>query len=394
MHKESMAFQDPSEPLRVAFNAVPLLSPLTGIGQYTRSLIEAFASRPDVETYNFYAAGWSHAIREGELPRTVNRLKSIIRRGLPNSYGISRFIQQQRFSKGIRPFAPDVYHEPNYLAFRCDAPTVITVHDLSWIRYPETHPPERVAAMNRYFEAALRRATEVITDSEAIRQELLATFGMEKNRVHAIPLASDALFKPMSEDCVADVMIDHGLVYGEYWLSVGTLEPRKNLHVLLEAFGRLPKAIRKRCPLVLAGIRGWQTSHLEALLAPWILSGEVVQLGYLSRQHLAAVVAGAKAMVYPSIYEGFGLPPLEAMSCGIPVITSNASSLPEVIGDSGIMIDPFDASALSEAMARVYEDDALRKAMSVMGLERSARFSWQTCAASTIKVYFKALGRY
>lgn len=373
--------------LRVAMNAVPLLSPLTGIGQYTKALLTEFGACDFVETNNFYATGWSQGIRDNPIPVQATRLKSVIRRCLPNSYSIARFIQQQSFSQGMKAFKPDLYHEPNFLAFKTDVPTIVTVHDLSWVHHPEMHPVERVAAMNRYFENGLSRAVRIITDSEFVRREVIDVFGLHKDHVRSIALGVESIFRPMHSEETNAMLLPRGLTHGKYWLAVGTLEPRKNLMLVLEAFLCLPVAYRKKYPLVIVGMRGWKSSNLEAKMRPLIASGEVRQLGYLSRADLATVIAGAKALIYPSVYEGFGLPPLEAMSCGVPVIASNVSSLPEVVGDAGILIPPDNVDLLMTTMVHLMSDPIFSADLVQKGLERSRLFSWSRCAEETISLY-------
>ena len=174
---------------------------------------------------------------------------------------------------------------------------------------------------------------------------------------------------------------------------MGTLEPRKNLQVALKAFLQLPPAMRRQYPLVLVGMTGWHASALEAQMAPLLRSGEVRQLGYVSRADLATIMAGAVALVYPSIYEGFGLPPLESMACGVPVIASNVSSLPEVVGDTGLLIDPQDASAIAQAMALLISDAALRGKLAIEALARSQEFTWERCVAQTVEAYTQVLSQ-
>lgn len=377
--------------LRVAFNAVPLLSPLTGIGQYVKSLLMGLEQRQDVQSFKFYAKGWSDEIREQPLPASVLRWKSILRKVMPNAYGVSRMVQQFRFSDGLSAFKPDVYHEPNFLAYKFDGPTVITVHDLSWIRFPEMHPIERVRAMDKLFEPALRRATRVITDSSFVKHELINVFGVNPDVIDPIYLGTDSIFKPRTSAEMESVLKGLGLTDGKYLLAVGTLEPRKNLQAALNAYALLPEQLRKIYPLILVGMKGWKTDALEERLAPMLASGQVRQLGYLTREQLTIVTAGATAMVYPSVYEGFGLPPLESMSCGVPVIASNVSSIPEVVGDSGVLLDPSDIDGLALSMRELIEDTALRAQLSKKALLRSQTFSWERCVNQTMDVYRAAI---
>jgi glycosyltransferase involved in cell wall biosynthesis len=377
--------------MRVALNATALLSPLTGLGQYTYHLAKGLQGTPGLELDLFYGTGWDKQLRDKPVP-SIATLKFLIKRFLPNPYAISLSMRQYRFNSGIKSNQPDIYHEPNFLAFKCAKPSIVTVHDLSWMRFPDTHPIERVRAMDRYFEPGLRRASLILTDSEFVKRELIEVFGLAPELIVPVALGVEPLFHPRSADETLPVLSRHALIHGQYLLAVGTLEPRKNLQVALHAFMQLPSALRKRYPLVLVGMKGWHTSALEAQMAPMIRAGELRQLGYLSREDLAMVIAGALTLIYPSIYEGFGLPPLEAMACGVPVITSNVSSLPEVVGDTGLMVDPHDVDAIVQAIQRLISDADARTDLSVRALARSKEFTWDLCVAQTIDAYRQVLG--
>lgn len=384
MHK---GVEPSSNPLRVAVNAVPLLSPLTGIGQYVKALMLELQATGHVDANFFYANGWSQQLRYTPLSTNANQLKIAVRRFVPKSYELSRWVQQLRFSQGLKNTKTDVYHEPNFLAFRFDGPTVLTVHDLSWIRFPEAHPVERVRAMHKFFEPSLARADHIITDAAFVKQELIDVFGLDASKIHPIHLAAEPLFKPMPATETAGFLKTKGLEHRQYWLAVGTLEPRKNIQLALEAFSALPAADRKKTPLVLAGMVGWKVGKLLPKIQAMEAAGELLQMGYLSRQDLAAVVAGAKALIFPSVYEGFGLPLVEAMQCGTPVLASNASCLPEVLAGAGLLFDPNDADGLKALMLQMLGDDALAATLSAQGLVRAEHFSWQRTAQQTLDVY-------
>jgi glycosyltransferase involved in cell wall biosynthesis len=372
--------------MKVAFNATALLSPLTGIGQYAYHLAQGLKHIDDIDPDFFYGSGWGSDVRTKPLPR-VTTIKSWVHWLLPNSYGVARTLQQRQFTKGVTRTKHDIYHEPNFLAYRFDGPSVITVHDLSWIRYPEMHPIARVRAMDKYFQPGLERASLILTDSEFVKRELIDVFGMKPDRIRTVLLGVEALFHPRSADDTRSVLNAHSLVHGCYLLAVGTLEPRKNLGVALRAFMQLPPQVRKRSPLVLVGMKGWHTSALEQQIAPLIAAGEIRLLGYLPREDLATVIAGATALVYPSIYEGFGLPPLEAMACGVPVITSNVSSIPEVVGDTGVMLHPQDVDGLALAMETLIIAPDVRNTMAGKALVRSTQFTWASCVTKTVDSY-------
>lgn len=380
------------ELMQVAFNATALLSPLTGIGQYAHHLALGLQQPGEVSANFFYGSGWSADVRTKPLP-SVTTIKTLVRRLLPNSYGVARAIQQHQFSKGARRTRHDIYHEPNFLAYRFDGPSAITVHDLSWIRFPEMHPVERVRAMDKYFQPGLERASLILTDSEFVKRELIDVFGVKAERIRPVLLGVEAQFYPRSADETRAVLDAHSLMHGQYILAVGTLEPRKNLAVALRAFMQLTPALRKRFPLVLVGMKGWHTSALEQQIAPLIAAGEIRQLGYLPRQDLATIIAGATTLIYPSIYEGFGLPPLEAMACGVPVITSNVSSIPEVVGDTGLMLDPQDVDGFAKGMETLLTAPDVREAMARKALARSAQFTWASCVSQTVEAYRLVLSK-
>lgn len=376
--------------MRIALNATALLSPLTGIGQYSRHLAMGLAAREEINTDFFYGAFWSKEVRTTPLPAAA-RLLPWIRNYVPYSYALRRLVQNHRFASHTKREHFDIYHEPNILPLPFDGLTVVTVHDLSWIRFPHTHPPERVRALDKYFESGLRRASLILTDSAFVKRELMDVFGLRPELIVSVPLGVEPLFRPQSADETLAVLNSHSLVHGQYLLAVGTLEPRKNLQVALQAFMQLPPAIRQHYPLVLVGMKGWHTSALEEQIAPMLRSGEVRQMGYMLREELATVIAGALTLIYPSIYEGFGLPPLEAMACGVPVIASDISSLPEVVGDTGLLINPHDTEAVAQAIQGLVRNSDIRRNLSMKALARSKNFTWEQCVTQTIRAYQQVL---
>jgi alpha-1,3-rhamnosyl/mannosyltransferase len=315
---------------------------------------------------------------------------SILRK-LPFAYQAKRFLGELSFSKGTRIIKADLYHEPNFLAYKSNLPTVITVHDLSWIKFPEVHPPSRVKEMNRFFERGIKKAKYIITDAEFIRQEFIQHFNYPADRVTAIPLGVNESFFAYSRDETGATLIKNDLKHGNYILAVGTLEPRKNLSVAIDAFLLLPKELRQQYPLVIAGSKGWLLGGLEKKIDSLIKSGEIKLIGYVRQDELPHIIAGALTLVFPSIYEGFGLPPLEAMACGVPVIASNSSSIPEVVGNTGILLNLYDTQGFADAMQSLIEDPHLRAILSQKALERSKQFTWEKCALSTLEVYKKVL---
>lgn len=378
--------------IKLAVNATSLLSPFTGIGQYTRQLFMEIERQPQIELFYFYGAAWGDKLRDSAFPGIAN-IKRFIKKLVPSPYAVSRMFQQMRFNAGNRRLRPDLYHEPGFLPFHFDGPCVITVHDLSHIRYPETHPVDRVKIMNELLPDAIRNSARILVDSEFVKQEIISTFGSRPDKIHAVPLGVSGRYRPMAPAETLPCTQRYGLVYSQYLLAASTLEPRKNLVQALEAFKTLPEKVRETHPLVIAGMKGWLTDSLESKMAELERKGQVRLLGYVPNELMPQLYAGATMLLYPSIYEGFGLPPLEAMASGVPVITSNQSSIPEVVGEVGIMVDPYDVQAMTEAITRLIDNPDEKARRSLEGVERARSFTWEKCAKQTLEVYKKALNR-
>ncbi|MEJ6021931.1 glycosyltransferase family 4 protein [Ramlibacter sp. PS4R-6] len=368
--------------MRVVFNATALRVPLAGVGQYTLRLAQALQALRTVDLDFFDGRDFSRELHVDASARRA-RVYARARAAVPAAYAIRRWLLQRRFDAGRA--GHDLYHEPATVALRFDGPTVLTVHDLSWIRHPETHPAARVRELERVFAPGLARAARVITGSASVKAEIAREFSYPADRIDVIPHGIDPVFRPRTAEETRAVLDRHGLRHGGYFLCVGTLEPRKNLRLALQGHASLPAALRAKFPLVVAGMAGWGDAVVPA--------SQAQLLGYVEREELAGLTAGALALVYPSRYEGFGLPPLEAMACGVPPITGNASSLPEVVGDAGLMVDPDDAAAMTRAMASLAGDAQLRETLGRSALDRARKFTWQASAQATVQSYRLALGR-
>ncbi|WP_339517043.1 glycosyltransferase family 4 protein [Comamonas sp. MYb69] len=268
--------------------------------------------------------------------------------------------------------------------------TVNTVHDLSHVFYPEFHPQARVDFMNMAFGSSLRNTTHVITDTETVRQEFIQHFGWSADKVTAIGLGMDAAYHPRSDAELAPVLAKHGLQPRSYALYVGTIEPRKNIGRLLQAYEQLDPALRKACPLVLAGGKGWKSEDVHRRMEQAANEGWLHYLSYVDQADLPMLYAGARLFAYPSLYEGFGLPIVEAMASGTPVLTSDASCMPEVAGGAAALVNPLDVDDILRGLQSHLGDEVWLRDASAKGLARAATYSWQRCAAETLAVY-KAL---
>jgi len=269
------------------------------------------------------------------------------------------------------------------------APTVITVHDLIFRHLPEHHKPLNRWYLNLALPLYCQRATHVIAISESTRSDLVAAYGLPPERITVIHEAANPRFRPQPPERVAAVRRRYGLPE-RYLLFVGTIEPRKNLTRLLHAFETL-HAERLTDALVVVGKRGWLYGDFFAELERSPVREAVILPGFVPDAHLPAVYAGAQALVFPSLYEGFGLPALEGMACGTPVACSDTASLPEVGGDAALYFDPASEDAIVETLRRLLGDDALQDELACRGLKRAARFSLDRVAAETEAVYRAAM---
>lgn len=279
-----------------------------------------------------------------------------------------------------------LYHEPNHIPIRCGLPTITTIHDLSVLVHPEWHPADRVRWYEREFEAGVRQTRRFIAASEFTKRELVSRLGLAPDRIDVTYQAPRPAF--LSVDAAAARRTLAALdLPSRFFLYVGTLEPRKNLAGLIDAFEALPPNIRARHPLVIAGPWGWSLEALRERIQRRALGSSVRLLGYMSDEQLAGLYSTCTAFVWPTLYEGFGMPPLEAMACGAPVIVSDVASVPEVVGDAGVLLDPSKPEAWVAAMRRMAEDDAWREDLIERGIARAATFSWKRCAIQTAAAY-------
>lgn len=379
----------------ILFNGSTLLGPRTGIAHYVHTLAGALAQDPSFD-FRFYN-GWRFAPQavaapHGESSRWLRMLYTSCARFVPHARHLRRRCETPLFALQAKRFSPHaLYHEPGFAALPYAGPMVMTVYDLSCFDHPDMHPAERVRLVEQHMPASLARAERIIVISEATGRALHTRFNIPTERIRRTYLAADACFHPRSAAAVAPVIAGFSLQAGAYVLSVGTLEPRKNLPALFAAYAGLPATLRRQFPLVVAGMKGWQENAALRFAAPLLQKGELRLLGYVSDDILPFLYAGAAAFVYPSRYEGFGLPPLEAMAAGIPVITSNQTSLPEIVGDAGVMVDPDDVDGLRENLRQLLENRTYASDLGQRGLLRSRLFSWSRCISETKSVYEEIL---
>ena len=273
-------------------------------------------------------------------------------------------------------------------------PTVVTVLDLSFLFYPDAFKAFKRIYLRLMTRFSVRRAQRVIAISESTRQDVVTHLGVPADRVQTVPCGVDARFEPLDQEQVQAFRRQKKLPE-RFILFLGTIQPRKNLTALVDAFDRL---LRAKAPgtsdlhLVVAGAKGWFYEQVFAHVEALALSDRVHFVGYVPEDDKVLWYNAAQCFCYPSLYEGFGLPPLEAMACGIPVVTSNVSSLPEVVGDAGITVSPSDIDALSQALGQLAGHPGRARDLAQQGQARAKQFSWEDAACQTAQVYRRVLG--
>lgn len=377
-------------PVRLGLLGYGLDRPLTGIGRYSVELARQFSQRCDdislevIKPFAGSVADLDVSIRTrrivgSRLPAYMlagpAQLAAVARRGrlevIHDPFGVSPFFLPRR----LAPFG-----------------RVLTLHDMVPFIYPETHARLTNLLFRHYIPRSLRFVDRIITDSESSRRDIVRFLHFPPERVNAIPIGVSPHFAPASKEACQRVRQRYDLP-ADYILTVGSLSPRKNLETLFAAYQQLRQ---RGLPhhLVVVGPTAWKSSGIFQRMRVLGLEDDVLLTGFVAESDLPALYAGASVFAFPSLYEGFGLPPLEAMACGAPVVTSNRSSLPEVVGDAGLLVEPLDADALASALDRMLTDHELSSGLIKRGLARAASFTWERTARAHSEVYAELAARY
>jgi alpha-1,3-rhamnosyl/mannosyltransferase len=313
--------------------------------------------------------------------------------GLARLRGVLVAHRLRRAAQAMRRLvdAPVLYHEINTIARPFAGITVVTVHDLSFRADPQLHPPARVAWMERRLPGTLRQARRFVAVSAFTKREMVARLGVAPECIDVVEPGLSADFHPVAAGAAAPVLARFGVADRSYVLAVSTLEPRKNFDRLLTAHTLLPAALRARFPLVIAGGRGWGATLPDAATARHLADGTLRLPGFIADGDLVPLYARAAVCAYPSLYEGFGLPALEAMACATPLVTSDNSALAETAGDAALKVDPRDPEAIAAALRRVLEDAALAEDLRTRGLVHARGFTWRRMVAGLVQSWRTAL---
>ncbi|HEX3086293.1 MAG TPA: glycosyltransferase family 1 protein [Pyrinomonadaceae bacterium] len=374
--------------MRVGLDGYPLCESLTGVGHYTLELARALALNHPADEFQLIAPSDFHSSVVAQLEQNRIPNLSLISRGLKSVRGRWWSFHLPRYLKRA---GLDLFHGTNYeLPLWNSRHTVLTVHDLSSLLYPELHRRQLARRMRLRLPLAVKLARAIITPTEAVKQELCARFRLQPAKVTAIHEAPRASFNPAPPDECLRVRDRLG-IEEEFLLFVGTLEPRKNLVTLLRAYAQIVRETPWRPQLVIAGGEGWSMDETFAMLREETIAERVRFSGYLDDHELRALYSSCRAFIYPSLYEGFGLPPLEAMACGAPVIAGRIGALQETIADAAVLVPALDVPALAAAIVDLLANKSRRDELRAAGLARAATFSWTKAAELTWEVYESAL---
>jgi len=364
-----------SAKLRIAFDATPLLGARTGVGEVTLHLLESLAARDDLDLAA-YAITWRG--RE-ELDRVVPPGVRCATRPFPAR--ATRVLWPRVARPTIERWTGpvDVVHATGFVAPPSAAPVLLTIHDLTFVRFPEMCTRDTLS-YGRLIRVALDRGATVHTYSDFVADEVRATFALPPERVVRV-------YPGLAPTAGGDPVRGRRLARGErYVLALATIEPRKNLPTLVRAFDAVADGDAD-VHLVIAGPNGWGVESFDAACSAARNRGRIHRLGYVDDRDRRDLLAGAALLAYPSIYEGFGHPPLEAMGAGVPVVASSGGALPEVLGDAALLPDPLDIEAVSDALARALSDDDLRSRLRDLGGARAARYTWPHATGEIAQLY-------
>lgn len=371
--------------MHIGIDYTSALNQRAGIGRFTRGLVGGLAEVDRTHQYLLVHARTRRASQSCPLPDNFTL------RQLPfGEWAMAVAWQRLGLPVPVELLSGrlDIFHAPDYLLPPLwKAQGVITVHDLSFLLYPECAEPNLVRYLSRAVPKSIDRAALVLADSFSTKKDLIRLLGVPERKVEVVHGGVDARFTRVTDQSVLQRVRRRYPVESPYILSLGTVEPRKNLSRLMEAYAALRTSGKISHRLLIAGARGWRNSELARVYERLKLDDCIAFLGFVPDEDLPALYTLADLFVYPSLYEGFGLPPLEAMACATPVVCSNTSSLPEIVGDAAALIDPLDVAGLSSAMESLLGNGAQAGLLAARGRERASSFTWARAARRLVSIY-------
>lgn len=376
--------------MKILYNAQQLIPPLSGIGRYASILGKQMIEQEEIDKVTFFSPTAIHQ----QYPNFTNTqysysiISKIVRSNALFHHSADVLLRQY-MNVQLKSYKAYIYHETNYNLVPFVGRKITTIHDLSFIHYREFHPIDRLRFFDRRFPKSLEEAQHFITDCEFVKEELIDRYGLAGEKISAIYLGVGDNFRPFSKRDSYPTLKKYALEEKKYILLVGNLEPRKNLASFIQAFELLQEKDRKDITIIHVGPLGWQNEDLLKRLKRMEEKGKFLSLGFIPEAELPIIYSNAQLLAFPSVYEGFGLPPLEAMACGTPVLATRTSSVPEVVGDAGKLTNPYDVDKMAADLAVLLNDEDLRKGYSMKGLARAKEFTWSKCIKNTLAVYQK-----
>lgn len=376
--------------MKIIFSIEPVRYPLTGIGRYAYELASGLHVSNSVDSLKLFSGTrFVNSIpQENQSQNNFYNFKKFIQKSEKalSIYGYLMPVIRKYSLRGLEEY---IYHGPNYFIPPFKGRKIATFHDLSPFKWQDCFEPQKSKFLQKQFISTIENADALITDSNYIRQEIIDYFGFPKKNIFVAPLAASRNFYTRNYFDCFNILKKYNLKYKSYSFFVGTIEPRKNISKLLISYKKLPIALRARIPLVISGYKGWASEEIHHQIELAEKEGWAIYLGYIPEDELPVMYSGASLFIFPSLYEGFGLPVLEAMQSGIPVICSNAGSLPEVAGDSALLIDPDDEQMISDSIQEVLENKSLSEKLISSGQSNAKKYNWNRCVQDTINIYSK-----
>ncbi|MFI5492945.1 glycosyltransferase family 4 protein [Actinoplanes sp. NPDC051859] len=374
--------------MRVFIDGTPLFRQRTGVGQYTMHLVEALFRVDEDHRYTIFSFA---LLGRGAKRRPIPETPRV-------AYRFMRYMHLKVFNAIVRKLTappidlmlgsrPDLFFFPDFVRFPLPlgSRAIAVVHDLSFVLHPEHVADRNRKYLTRYVPRTIDKCQHIVTPSENSKKEIVEFYGTDPDRISVVSPALDhTFFYPRADTEIEAVSKKYGITK-PYVLYTGTLEPRKNIKSILAAYAQLPPEVRDSFSMVLAGGKGWLDREIKDQLEA-LRHLDIITTGYVPDEDLPALYSGAALFVYPSLYEGFGMPPLEAMACNTPVIVADNSSLPEVVGDAGILVDAHDSAALGLHMEKVLGDPALADELRRKGLERAKLHTWENSARRLLDI--------
>lgn len=388
---------------KILINVSAIRAPLTGIGYYTLNIAKALIDKNvdvvavkngtllDREALQALIDAFSEPESKQGEQRKFKVLTISLLQKLPGIYKIKKMLVEYKAKRMLNMFSEQqyVYFEPSFIPLRYPGRTITTVHDLSFISYPEFHPKSRVEFLKREMDQTIAASDHIVVDSDFILKEMHSRFPDSTKKSSTLYLGVDSAFRRYSKEDVDSTLQQFNLPYKNFILSVATLEPRKNLTRLVEAYSRLPATVRENTPLVFAGGQGWKMQELLLSAQELVEANQIVFTGYLSDIELKHLYSAARLFAYPSLYEGFGLPIIEAMASGTSVLTSNIGATAEVAGENAILVDPHSVDDIYLGLDKALSDNTLSEALASSAVDYVKKYNWDKTVDLLIDIVSK-----